>query len=441
MKTMKCFATCAVAFLALVITSCTDERYDLTQGTNGRFGNSTTTVIEKDTVAADTTADGTILLSTFEMVERTGTGDNVLVLDQKSTLIEQKGDDRNDNAVQLELNGTATNVSQMVYAESLTRKYRQVRKGAKRYSDITRNHPDFVGEVEETSRQEEWEGDGHKFVIDITEQNAIAYSSFSDTAVTLQSVRVDTSYVSNVNDVRTGETRIVNDSVYAAVNREVEITYDGTIVPAVGTPRQVSFKRYLKTADDIYEFDHIVDPGDTIPVGPDTIPVGPDTIPVIPDPDEPGYPFQGGEIKAVYASFCLVPGSLDLRWVVLIQTETTVVPLVFPGDGAHYVSNKVFTSPNEISGLNPSDWNSANAYGTPAYLQNDGRAVTWTFPDGSYQQAMTESLPLVVDVSLVDGEMVQKIDLNSLQKTETSTIIPIPAISGIRNAFTVTITQ
>ena len=432
MKTMKCFATCAVAFLALIVTSCTDERYDLTQGTGGRIANSTTTV--KDTTAVDTTSAGSLLFTTFEMMERFDTEKNVLVLDQKSTLIEQKGNDRNDNAVQLELNGTATNVSQMVYAENLTRKYRQVRKGAKRYSDITRNHPDFVGEVEETTRQEEWEGDGHRFVIDITEQNAIAYSAFSDTAVTLQSVRVDTSYVSNVNDVRTGLTKIVNDSVYAAVNREVEITYDGTVVPAVGTPRQVSFKRYLKTADDIYEFDHIVVPEDTI-VPPDTIPVNPDTIPVV-----PGYPFQGGEIKAIYSSFCLVPGSFELRWVVTIQTETSVVPLVFPGDGAHYVNNKVFTTPTEIFGLTPSDWNSANAYGTPAYLKNDGMVVSWTMSDGAVQQILSESLSMIADVSLVEGELVQRIDLNSLKKTQTATIIPIPAISGVRNAYTVTIT-
>lgn len=430
MKTMKCFATCAVAFLALIVTSCTDERYDLTQGTGGRIANSTTTV--KDTTAVDTTSAGSLLFTTFEMMERFDTEKNVLALDQKSTLIEQKGNDRNDNAVQLELNGTATNVSQMVYAESLTRKYRQVRKGAKRYSDITRNHPDFVGEVEETTRQEEWEGDGHRFVIDITEQNAIAYSAFSDTAVTLQSVRVDSSYVSNVNDVRTGLTKIVNDSVYAAVNREVEITYDGTVVPAVGTPRQVSFKRYLKTADDIYEFDHVVVPEDTI--------VPPDTIPVVPDPDEPGYPFQGGEIKAIYSSFCLVPGSFELRWVVMIQTETSVVPLVFPGDGAHYVNNKVFTTPTEIFGLTPSDWNSANAYGTPAYLKNDGMVVSWTMSDGAIQQILSESLSMIADVSLVEGELVQRIDLNSLKKTQTATIIPIPAISGVRNAYTVTIT-
>lgn len=439
MKKFNLLAACAAAFFAMVFTSC--ERYDALQGAGGEMRSSVTTEVIKDTTAVDTTTDGTLLMTTFEMSELMP-AENILAVDQKTTLVEQKGDDRKENGVQLELNGTATTVSNVVYAERLSRNYRQIRKGQRHYSDITRNHPEFVGEVEQTVRQDAWEADGHEFVIDMTEQSAVAYSAFSDTIVSLKSVRIDSAYVSNVKDVRTSETKTINDSVYVGVDREVEITYDGTVVPAVGEARTVSFKRYLKTNDGIYEFDHIVVPEDTI-LPPDTIPVNPDTIPVVPEPDDPGYPFVGGEITGVYSSFCIVPGSFDVLWNVSVQTVTTVAIFQFRSDGTHYVSDKVFHSPTEITVDDPSQWNSANAYGTPAKLVNSGGTARWTALDGTLQEILTQSIPMLVneDVSIADGEMIQRIDLRTIRKVGNSTIIPIPAISGVRNAYTITVTE
>jgi hypothetical protein len=445
MKKVNLIAACVAVFTVLFITSCEPDwpDYDSTQGAGGELSSSTTIVKEENPV--DTTEYGTTMQTSYEMNEKYS-AENVLLLDQVSTLIEQKGADRKDNTVRLALNGTATNVNHLVYAKKLTKKYRQAKKGSRSYSDITNNHPDFIGEVEQTDRTDVWTSeDGHEFTLGIMEQNAIAYSAFIDTAVTLQSARIDTAYVSNVEDVKTARTKTIGDSVYAAVDRKVEVTYEGTIVPAIGEARKVSFKRYLTTkADDesgLYEFDHVVVPEDTIPTLPDdTIPTPPDTIPTPPDtiPVPDGYPWEGGKITGIYGSFCLAPNTFAVIWNVVVETEQTVCVMQSTG-----VGNRVVKSPKEIFVSDPSYWNSANSFGTPAHLVNDGTSATWSMLDGTTQSILSVSIPQVAasKVSIAEGEMIQKIDLRTVQYTETSTIITIPAIPGVRNSYTITVTK
>jgi hypothetical protein len=201
---------------------------------------------------------------------------------------------------------------------------------------------------------------------------------------------ISTEYLGHNDYVIENDTVVKNGMVYNAIRRDAPVGIKLIVLPQVGEAYEETVILHAdNTMDEMKQKIYVPDhpyveptiPEDTIPTPPDTIPTTPeDTIPDQPTPDEPGYPFQGGKVKAVYFT-CAVDMANGVHQAILIQTENTVVPIVDSDyqmvSGTRYVYNPAeFTVTDDITAYNSVSYNGGVV---PAVLRSENGTLRWYY--------------------------------------------------------------
>lgn len=202
-----------------------------------------------------------------------------------------------------------------------------------------------------------------------------------------------TEYISHDDDIIEGDTTIKDGMVYQGIRRVAKIAAKMVVFPQVGAPFDTTvILTSDNTMDELKQKIYVEDHPYVEPTPKDTIPEDkPDTVPTTPDPDEPGYPFQGGKVKAAYFTYAIDMNN-RIHEAILVVTESTLVPIVDSDyqmvSGTRYVYN-----PSEVTvSDNQAAYNAVSYNGgvVPAVLTDINGSLRWTY-EGTVVCAMKDA--------------------------------------------------